>query len=246
MLKNVVHSEWTKIRTVRSTLWMPASAAAIAAGLALLVGASRPSDPLFASFYGLTLAQLPLAAFAILTVTDEYATGTLHATLAATPNRTRLYTAKLLATALPTAAVGGLAVVAAFFLGQHAFGEGGAALGEADSIRTLIGSWLYLVLISLLAQGLAFVLRTPARTMGVVLPFLFLGSQGAGNIPKIRAVAQYLPDQAGLLITHFVGSPDDPVFPRAYGPWTGTLVLSLWTAAALLAGYLALRRGNVG
>ncbi|MHC5903925.1 ABC transporter permease subunit [Streptomyces sp. S6] len=224
---------------------MPVTAAAVAAGLAVLVSASRPSDPLFASFYGLTLAQLPLVAYAMLTVTDEYATGTIRATLAATPNRARLYTAKLIATSLPVGAVGGIAVVASFLLGQLAFGYGGVGIGEADSARTLIGSWLYLVLISMLAQGLAFVLRTPARAMGVVLPFLFLGSQGAGNIPKVRDVAQYLPDQAGLLITHFVGSPDDPVFPRSYGPWTGTFILSLWTAAALLAGYLALRRGNI-
>jgi len=58
-------------------------------------------------------------------------------------------------------------------------------------------------------------------------------------------VAQFLPDQAGLTILHFAGPPEDPVFPRAYGPWTGVGILALWTVASLVAGYLALRRRDV-
>ena len=58
----------------------------------------------------------------------------------------------------------------------------------------------------------------------------------------MKAVAQYLPDQAGMVIMHIVGDGDDPRFARPYGPWTGLGIMALWTVAALLGGYLAVRR----
>jgi ABC-2 type transport system permease protein len=88
---------------------------------------------------------------------------------------------------------------------------------------------------------MAAMLRSSARALGILLPLLLLGSQGLGNIPKVRTVAQYLPDQAGMAIMHITGLPGDPRFAHDYGPWTGLAILALWTAAALLGGYLQLR-----
>ena len=50
---------------------------------------------------------------------------------------------------------------------------------------------------------------------------LTYGSQGLGNIPKLKLVTQYLPDRAGMVIMHLTGPASDPVFGRDYGPWTG-------------------------
>jgi hypothetical protein len=76
----------------------------------------------------------------------------------------------------------------------------------------------------------------------VLLPLLFLGSQGLGNVPRVKAVAQYLPDQAGMVVMHITGPAGDARFGRPYGAWPGLGIMALWTAAALLAGYVALRR----
>jgi hypothetical protein len=41
---------------------------------------------------------------------------------------------------------------------------------------------------------------------------------------------------------HLTGPPGDPRFGRDYGPWTRVGILVLWTSAALIGGYLVLRR----
>jgi hypothetical protein len=41
---------------------------------------------------------------------------------------------------------------------------------------------------------------------------------------------------------HIVGPPENPVIARDFGAWTGIGILALWTAAALIGGYLVLRR----
>jgi hypothetical protein len=84
-------------------------------------------------------------------------------------------------------------------------------------------------------------LRSSVASLAVLLPLLFLGSQGLGNVPKVKVVTQYLPDQAGSVIFHLFGPPGNPVFGRDFGPWTGLAILALWTAAALTGGYLVLR-----
>ncbi|WP_214416588.1 ABC transporter permease [Sphaerisporangium fuscum] len=252
-MMDVLVSEWTKMRTVRSTWWALAAAPAAGGGLAWLLGLSfrhqldagsslgrGPFDPLFGSFYVLTLAQLALVVFAVLVAGGEYSSGTIRASLAATPRRGVFYAGKVLGAALPLAAVSLLTVIAAFVAGQAALGPHAAWLG-GDAWRAITGSWLYLTLISLFALGVAMVLRGPALSLGVLLPVLFLNSQGLGNVPAIRAVTQYLPDQAGTLIMHVAGPPDHPAFPTSYGPWTGTALLAAWAAVALTAGYLLLR-----
>ncbi|WP_394813429.1 hypothetical protein [Streptomyces johnsoniae] len=75
-----------------------------------------------------------------------------------------------------------------------------------------------------------------------MLPLFFLGSQGLGNVPVVGAVAQYLPDQAGAVILHMAGPPEDMRFGRDFGPWAGVGILGLWAAVALAAGYLVLGR----
>ncbi|MEO3863011.1 hypothetical protein [Acrocarpospora sp. B8E8] len=88
----------------------------------------------------------------------------------------------------------------------------------------------------------ATMLRSPTRSLGILLPLLFLGSQGLGNVPGVKAFTQYLPDQAGMLIMHIVGPQDDPRRARDYGPWTGVGILALWAIAALLGGHQVLHR----
>jgi ABC-2 type transport system permease protein len=62
-------------------------------------------------------------------------------------------------------------------------------------------------------------------------------TQGDGD----DAVRTLLPDQAGMVLMHVAGPPDDPRFGNGYGPWTAMGILVLWVAAALLGGYLVLR-----
>jgi ABC-type transport system involved in multi-copper enzyme maturation permease subunit len=250
-VRAVLAAEWVKLRTVRSTSWLFLLAAALSVGLAHLIGLSfadmtpdpaRPFDPLFAAFYSLTLGQLPLVAFGVLMMGGEYSSGMIRASLAAVPRRGLFYGAKLLAEVPLLLGFSLVTVPAAFLVSQAALGPLGVSIGADGAVEAVIGACLYLTLITLFATGVATMLRSSALSLGVLLPLLFLGSQGLGNIPKVKTVTQFLPDQVGMVVMHLTGPPGDPQFGRPYGPWTGMGVLALWTAVALLGGYLVLRR----
>jgi hypothetical protein len=124
---------------------------------------------------------------------------------------------------------------------QLALGSHGTSLRDPGVAEAVVGTCLYLTLICLFTTGLAMVLRYTAAALGILLPILFLGSQGLGNIPGIKVVTQYLPDQAGQVMLHLT-QPGDPRFGRDYGAWEGLGILLLWTVASVLSGYLVLRR----
>ncbi|GII01689.1 ABC transporter permease [Planobispora takensis] len=251
----VLAAEWVKIRTLRSTPVTLLLGVALSAGLGYLLGLSfsagfsdtaqerpEPAALLFATFYSLTLGQLPLVVFAVLTVGGEYSSGTIHASLTAVPRRGAFYGGKMLAVALTVLGVAVVTVPAAFFAAQAGLGRYGMP-PDADGVpQAVLGSCLYLTLICVFAAGVTAMLRSPALSLGVLLPVFFLGSQGLGNVPKVKVVAQYLPDQAGMVIMRLTGPPGDPGFGRPYGPWAGMGILALWAAAALIGGYLMLRR----
>jgi ABC-2 type transport system permease protein len=242
----LISAEWTKIRSVRSTAWTLALTVALSVGLGYLIPLSYRSnfadltpqerarfDPLFPTFYSLTIGQLALVVLAVFVVTSEYSTGTIRTSLTAVPRRGRFFAAKALTGGLLAAGV----AAAQAGLGPHRVSP------TADGVpAALAAACLYLTLIYLLATGLAALLRGAIPTLGILLPLLFLGSQGLGNVPRVKTVAQFLPDQAGMIAMHIVGPAGDARFGRPYGPWTGLAIMALWAGAALVAGYVAIRR----
>jgi ABC-2 type transport system permease protein len=251
-----VAAEWTKIRTLRSARWCLLLSFVISVALGYLVAlvfrvdfprlpaAERASfDPLYVTFYSLTLGQLALVAFGAVTVGSEYSSGTIRTSLAAMPRRGRFYAAKVAATTLAAGGVSLLTVAATFAAAQAGLGAHATSLTAPGSAQAVLGAWLYLILICAFAVGLASALRSSAFTLGVLMPLLLLDSQGLGNVPKIKNVAQYLPDQAGLVIMHLTG-PAGGRFGRPYGPWAGLGIVALWVIAALACGYLVLARSD--
>jgi ABC-type transport system involved in multi-copper enzyme maturation permease subunit len=239
----MVRAELTKLRTLRSTFWTVLLAFAISAGLAYPIGRGfrgiedRDFDPLFATFYSLTLGQLALVVFGVMAVAGEYSSGSIRSSLAAMPQRGRFATAKFTAIGGLALAVSVATVLATFFAAQAGLGPQRAGWDT----QAVLGAVLYLVLICLFAGGMAMMLRSAAICLAILMPLLFLGSQGLGNIPKVKTVTQYLPDQAGMVM-HLTGPAGDPMFGRDYGPWTGLGITALWTAAALFGGFFRLNR----
>jgi ABC-type transport system involved in multi-copper enzyme maturation permease subunit len=244
-----------KIRTLRSTGWTLAATLLTGVGIGVLAGLSSRAaypdmapaeraayDPLVPSLYGLTLAQLALVVFGVLAVGGEFTSGTIRASLLAVPRRGRFFAAKILAVAAPACAVSLATALGTFAAAQVALGPHGASLTEDRTLRAIAAGWLYLTLICLFAAGLSALLRGTTRALGVLLPLLFLGSQGLGNIPVARTVLQYLPDQAGMVAMHLMDGVNDPAFTRDYGPGPALAIVMLWTAGVLLAGYATLRR----
>ncbi|ELP63361.1 ABC transporter permease [Streptomyces turgidiscabies] len=247
----VIRSEWTKIRSVASTVWTLGLAAVVTIALGALISLlfknqwsdlsekDRLSfDPTYTSFAGMSLGQLAMIVFGVLVVSNEYSTGMIRTSLAAVPQRGTFLAAKLTVAAGLAFAVGVVTSFAAFFLGQAMLGDRSTSISDPGVLRAVIGGALYMTLIALFSMGVAAMLRSPMLSLGVLMPFFFLISNILGAVSATKKVARYLPDQAGSKIMQVV-TPIDNDTP--YGPWGGLAIMVGWVAVALLGGYVLLK-----
>ncbi|MEU2868579.1 ABC transporter permease [Streptomyces olivoreticuli] len=246
----VLQSEWTKIKSVRSTVWTLGLALVVTVALGILISALSKSnfdklspkeritfDPTFTSFAGMGLGQLAMIVFGVLVVSNEYSTGMIRTSLAAVPQRGTFLFSKITIATLLTLAVSMVTSFLAFFLGQAMLGEHKASIGDPGVLRAVIGGGLYMTLITVFSMGIATMLRSPMLSLGILMPFFFLISNILGAVPATKKVAQYFPDQAGRKITQVITLDDD----APYGPWGGFAIMVLWVVAALVGAYVVLR-----
>lgn len=237
----VLRSEWIKIRSVRAV--SGSLIAVFAATIAITVlafatvrqaeAADEGNDPLFSAFYALNFGQIAAIAFGATAVSTEFLNGALRISLAAVPNRSLFYAAKM-------SVIGGLALTAglvtsfaAFLVGQMFMGTYAIGLGDPGALRAAFGGGVYLALMALLAAGLTALLRSAVAVLSLLIPFILIVSFVVGDVAG--DVAQYLPDRAGQLVLH--GHQQGSL-----GPWAGLAVTAGWAGIALFAGWWTLNR----
>ncbi|MER6569424.1 ABC transporter permease [Streptomyces sp. NPDC001093] len=246
----VIRSEWTKIRSVASTVWTLSLAVVVTIALGMLISAlsrnqfdSMPVqdrlsfDPTYVSFAGMSLGQLAMIVFGVLVVSNEYSTGMIRTSLAAVPQRATFLFGKIAVAGALALVVGMATSFAAFFLGQAMLGPHGARIGDPGVLRAVLGGGLYMTLIAMFSMGVAAMLRSPMLSLGILMPFFFLISTVLGNVDATKRIGQFLPDQAGSRIMQVVPRADD----TPYGPWGGLGIMVLWVIAALAGGYAVLK-----
>ena len=232
----VFHSEWIKIRTLRSQVAALAMILVVTALFSALASSDTGGDdfdPLFAVFFGVAFGQIAAIAFGTTAVSSEFQGGALRQSLAAVPHRGRWFAAKATAIAVPVFAVGLVTGVVTLAVGKAVLGAEADGLGGAEQVRGVVGCAVYLTLMALLAAGLTAVLRSGVATLSIVIPFLLIVSFVVGDASS--DIADLLPDRAGQVALH-------QTWAGAMGPWTGLGVTALWTAAALAAGAWSVRR----
>ncbi|MEU5049436.1 ABC transporter permease [Streptomyces sp. NPDC021096] len=250
-VNQVLASEWTKIKSVRSTVWTLGIAVVVTVALGALISALSKKDfdnlsvedkirfdPTFLSFAGMGLGQLALIVFGVLVVSNEYSTGMIRTSLAAVPQRGVFLFSKIIVATLLAFVVAMITSFVAFFVGQAMLGSHKAHLGDPGVLRAVFGGGLYMTLITVFSMGVAAMLRSPMLSLGILMPFFFLISAILGNVPATKKVGQYLPDQAGQKVMQVVTAGDD----APYGPWGGFTIMVLWVVAALIGGYVLLKR----
>ena len=259
-LRDALHAEWTKARTLASTFWLLLATAALTIGVGAAVAATfqcgtggcavvrTAADPAKISFTGVDLGQAVVAVLAVLAVGSEYSTGMIRLTLTAMPRRLTMLSAKLTVVTGCVLAAGAVAVLGSVLVGRLILpGRGLTAangyqllsLGNGPDLRATVGSVLYLTLIALLALGVATAVRDSGVAIGAVLGLLYLFPILVGVIPDqtlARHVEQIAPMTAGMYIETTTGLHALPLTP-----WQGLGVLAAWSAGALLLGALVLR-----
>ena len=251
----VALSEWTKIRSVRSTRWSLLVAVVLTIGLPCLFAAvtashwSRMSPheqadrhPLEIATAGVNLSQLAIAVLAVLTITAEYSTGMIRASFTAVPKRLPVLWAKLAVFALITFVLALPSVFVALWASQailHAQPTLQTSLSDPGVARTVTGGAVYFVLIGIFAMALGAMIRNTAGGISIFAAIFFVIPPLMNVLPSSwnDAASPYLPDAAARAVfqlTHDSGS---------LGPGPGVLLFVGYCAVAVaVAAVLLVRR----
>lgn len=250
---NILRSEWTKLRSLRSTWFTAAATVLIGVGIGAVASAGQTRayptataadragwDPTAASLTSVTVAQLAIGVLGVLVITAEYATGMIQPSVVAVPRRGRLLAAKAVVFAVVALILGQLIGFTSFLIGQSQFANAGmphATLDQPDVLRAVVGSGLYLAAVGLLGLGLGTILRSTAGAIGTLVSITLLVRLVAQALPESWAewMNRYWPTTAGEKIVAVL--PVD----GALGPWPGFGLLCGFVAVVGAAGYTLLR-----
>jgi ABC-2 type transport system permease protein len=251
----VARSEWTKIRSLRSTFWTFAVTAGLTIGLGSLfaLGITSTTEPFPAgfdaagfSFNGILLAQLAIGVLGVLIITTEYSSGMIRTTLTAVPQRGLVLAVKAAVFGAVTFVVSAATAFVTFFACQTLLSRGavkyGVSLSSPHALRIVIGAALYLTACALLGVALGALLRSTAAAITALATVLFILPIMMSFLPVSwhrDAITQWLPANAGVQILHKVAEP------LQFGPWTGLAVFAGWVAVAFVAALFLLRRRDV-
>jgi len=246
-------SEWTKIRSVRSTVWSLILLVIVTLGFTGLFTwltilqwdktdptqrAQIMADPVSTILgAGLEFGQLTICVLGVLVMTSEYSTGVIRASLLAVPRRIPMLAAKSVVFAVLVLIVGEIVTFPSFFLGAAILhNHAPVSLSDPGVARAVFGAGLYLAVLGLFALALGGIIRHTAGAITGVIAFVLVLAPLTQLIPgKIgKYVHAYLPTEAGQLI----GQAHEQA-SQVLSPWEGFGVFCLWTAALLvIAGYL--------
>ena len=275
-LKNVVRSEVVKILTLRSTavtLGITVVAALLVTGLVSNAALGHSADfyvgfdPTQRSLTGLIVAGLTGGVFGALIITGEYSSGTIRTSLAATPRRPVLLTAKIGVTAAAVVAFCEILSFVAFFLGQAILsgqrtptvsdlqqngpvpvGSGGqqllnhlsthASLTSPGAFRAVWMTGLFIALLALMSFGLGLILRSTAGAIAGFAGIAFV-------LPLVmRGISEHLDRYmpTNILVNSVMSTvPNGGPYAPLSAP-LGLLVMALYAIAALSIGAMLFTR----
>jgi len=248
---DALRSEFTKIRSTRSTYWTLLALIVVCIGIGALACAGTASHPqgiIAAGFdatqqslAGLYVGQLVIAALGALTITSEYTTGMIRTSLAVQPRRGVVFAAKGVVFAAVTLIVGLITSFGSFFVGQAILSGAhlSATLGQPNVLRAVIGGALFLTACGMLAYGLGAVLRHTAAAISAAIGLLFVLTVLVQFLPQSwqDSVDRWMPALAGSQIWTTKVTGEAHQFPA----WGGFAVLAGWAAVAIIAGLVLFR-----
>ena len=247
--RDVLASEWIKVRSIRSTYLALIVAAAAALAIGIFSAATVKTnhidtatfDPVDVSLGGLLVVQLAFGVFGALTISSEHSTGMIRTTFAAVPRRRAVLAAKAAVTGAIGLFAGEVISFAAFFAGQLLLSGKHLSVTLADPgvLRAVAGAGFYLAIVTLVGLGLGAIIRHTA------------GATAAVGLIFIQALLANLvfPDpnsEAGHYVLLWAGQSISSIRAHAAGyPAVGesfVVCTAYATVALVIAGFLIARR----
>ena len=248
---DALRSEFTKIKSTRSTYWTLLALVVVCVGIGALASAGAASqangiskdtfDATQQSLAGLYVGQLIIAVLGALTITSEYATGMIRTTLSVQPRRGVVFAAKAVVFAVISLVTGLIASFASFFVGQGLMSGHhlSVTLGDPNVLRAVIGGGLFLAACGMLAYGLGAILRHTAGAITAAIGLLFVLSILVNFLPQSwqNNVDKWMPAIAGAQIW----TTKNQVGSHLFTAWPGFAVLAAYAAVAIVAGLVLFR-----
>jgi len=248
----VLLSEWTKLRSVRSSGWsllvgflltilFPVLFAAVTASH---WGHMRPQEradrhPLDIALAGVNVSQLAIAVLGVLVITAEYSTGMIRATFTAVPKRLPVLWAKTAVFAVTGFLVTLPAVLIAFVASQAILDRHHIlqiSFSDPGVARSVIGGAVYVMLTGVFALTIGAIVRNTAGGIAAFAGIYFVIPPLMNILPSSwnNAISPYLPSEAGRQLFSLTQGSHS-LSPAAGGLLlAGYCVLGLVIAAVLL------------
>ncbi|MEG3630427.1 ABC transporter permease [Streptomyces poriticola] len=253
-LLHAVASEWTKIKSVRSTMWTLGVLVLLVVGIGLLTGALvSASDQdlggesaLGLGFFGLLLGSMCVITLGVLTTASEYGTGMIRTTMVACPSRGRVLAAKgivffLVAFVVTLVSASLVALVHVAMLE----GQGAAEPTGGEWFKGTVGISLYIALLGLLSLAVGSIVRHSAGAITIMI--------GAVLAPLVMALfmfAESLRDVQQALFEYSIPNQLSIFYANSLsdsGPsgWDPLWIMLVVTAAALAGAFALLEKRDV-
>lgn len=252
----IVRSEWIKLTTLRSTVWVWVILVLVQIGMGVLFvlasdgfsagadGTAGPGAPdagnqaaVLPATLGIMLGQLVISVLGVLVISGEYGTGQIRSSLTAVPKRLPVLWGKAIVFGVTSFVVGLVAVFAAYAVTWPMLDARGSTSDITDPALwgSLVGGAGYLALIGLLAYFLGAVLRHTAGGIAAALGLLLVVPIVLSFISAewVTVLGQWLPGAVGQSL--FFGSD-------IFEPWQAVLVMLGWIAVVATPAAILLTR----
>jgi ABC-2 type transport system permease protein len=256
-LLRTVRSEFTKLRSVRSTYWITFVLVLASVGwcVAYCLGTVHQWPNMSAqdrsgfdatqdSILGLALlGQLVIVVFGALMITSEYSTGMVRTSLTVMPRRGTLYAAKAAVFAAVSLVVAFVASFGTFFLGRILLSSTHVAmsLSQPGVLRSLIVTALFVEACGLIAFGIGALVRNTAAALTLAFGFLILLPQLIRTLPVFlhNDLIRWVP--GGDAINSMTGTIGGSI-PHTFSAWGELAVIAGYAAILLVAGAVLFSR----
>ncbi len=253
-LGHAIASEWTKIRSVRSTMWTLGVFVLLVVGVGLAAaalvaansseGSMSGENPLTLGFFGLLLGSMCIITLGVLTTASEYGTGMIRTTMTACPSRARVLAAKAIVFFV-VAFVVTLASALLVALADVSILDGAREPTGSEWLKGTVGISLYVALLGLLSLVVGSVIRHSAGAItimtGVLLAplvmALFMFSESLRDLQQ--ALFEYsIPNQLSVFY-------DNSLSQSGPSGWDPLWIMLGVTAAAFAGAWALLEKRDV-
>ncbi|MFF4399428.1 ABC transporter permease [Streptomyces sp. NPDC001480] len=253
-LGHAIASEWTKIKSVRSTIWTLGVFVLLVIGIGLAAGAlvsNSSSDlegesPLGLGFFGLLLGSMCIITLGVLTTASEYGTGMIRTTMVACPSRGRVLAAKAIVFFV-VAFVVTLASASFVAMTQVSMLDGNGAKDPSGGewLKATVGVSLYIALLGLLSLVIGSIIRHSAGAITIMIGALlaplvialFMFSESLSSLRE-KLVEYSVPNQLSVFYSNSLSQS---------GPtgWDPLWIMLGVTAVAFAGAYALLQKRDV-